>query len=509
MHFKRTGLGGSPYRRIGCLAASLTAILAAVCFGPMATSVGAAVPEKTDIMFIFDTSGSMGGTLNEAKAEIEKVIAETSASIPNTAYGVANVEDVPGNESGEGLAFSETEEEYANDDEKPWRLDQPVTTEQAMVKSAIDDLTVGSTGDGGTPGTYGGDGPEAYGRALWETDTNPQVGWRPGARHEIVLIGDQVPHTPNVNEGIPEEFWSESPFDTGEEPGGRFGIPDTQWKEGESLEFHKTLEKLAVDGKPLAMVDYHDTEGEYIHYWEYWAAQTGGQALEAHEGGNEFGSKLVAIVKESTGRALPPCPTGYEPRVNEEACVPVPPPTSSSTPGTTKTTGPSTTPPTSKTVTIEEEDGEIDDEYEFDEPGEADFSGEVDDGAEAARFEGLQAGAPQTQLVQQMAFVAKKGKSKSKGCKKGYVKKGKKCVDNAPLLYGSVKMTIPAPGRYRFKIKPTGKVLAALKKGKTLNVKLKLEFIPAGTTTPILNTTFVKVHLKKPKKKGHRKPKKK
>ncbi len=171
----------------------------------------------------------------------------------------------------------------------------------------------------------GGDGPEAYGRALWETDTNPQVNWRPGARHEIVMIADQVPHTPNVNEGIPEGFWFENPFDTGEELPGKWGIPDTQWKEGESLEFHKTLEKLAVDGKPLAMVDYKDTEGDFIHYWEYWAAQSGGQALEAQAEGKEFGSKLIAIVKEATGRALPPCPTGYEPRVGEEACVPVPP----------------------------------------------------------------------------------------------------------------------------------------------------------------------------------------
>jgi hypothetical protein len=457
-------------------------------------------------MFVFDTSGSMGGVLDEAKTEIEKVIAETSASIPDAAFGVANVEDVPGNESTESLTETLTEEEYAANDEKPWRLDQPVTTEQSKVLTAINGLTVGSTGDGGTPGGDGGDGPEAYGRALWETDTNPSVEWRSGARHEIVLIADQVPHTPNVNEGIAEQFWLSNPFDTGEEPGGKFGIPDTQWKEGESLEFHKTLEKLAVDGKPLAMVDYHDTEGEFIHYWEYWAAQTGGQALEAQAGGNEFGSKLVSIVKEATGRALPPCPTGYEPRTGEEACVAVPIVVASKPPAATSTTPviyvPSSAPPVPKTIVIDEEDGEIEGEFEFPEGGEIEYSGDVSEGAEAARFQADQLVSP---IGQQLATTAK---HKSKKCKKGYVKKGKACVNNAPIPYGQVKLTIPAAGKYRLKLEPSGKALAALKRGKSLNVKVTLEFTPAGTATHILDVKVVRVHLK-PKKKHHGKHHKK
>ncbi len=306
----------------------------AIGFGPGVASAGA-TPEKTDVMFIFDTSGSMGGVLQEAKEGIKKVIEETRATLgPNTAYGVANVEDVPGYESGETELAPESEEYYEMDGEKPWHLWQAVTTEVPKVEEAIEKLS-GSEGVSHS----GGDGPEAYGRALWESDTNPQVGWREGARHEIVLIADNVPHTPNVNEGIPPEFAFMEPGtegvaawpNTGEEPGGRFGIAGTQWAPGDSLEFHKTLEMLGVDGKPLAMVDYFHTseeEGEnYIHYWEYWAKQTGGEALQANEGGKEeFSAKLVKIIKETTGRALPPCPTGYERRVVEGACVKAPPP---------------------------------------------------------------------------------------------------------------------------------------------------------------------------------------
>lgn len=116
------------------------------------------------------------------------------------------------------------------------------------------------------------------------------------------------------------------------------------------------------------------------------------------------------------------------------------------------------------------------------------------------------------QLGQATAVLAKKGgktgKGKGKKCKKGYVKKGKQCVSNAPIPYGKVHYVIPSAGKYKLKIKPSGKALGALKKGKTLKVKLTLEFTPTGTTTHILSTTFVNVHLKPHKahkpKKGHK-----
>jgi hypothetical protein len=449
-----------------------------------AVASATAVPEKTDVMFVFDTSGSMGEVLNEAKEEIEKVITETNESIPNAAFGVANVEDIPGNDSGPELFGVLSEEEYELDHEKPWRLDLPVTTEPSKVFEAIDNLELGG----------GGDGPEAYGRALWETDTNPQVGWRPGARHEIVLIADEVPHTPNVNEGIPEEFWYESPFETGEEFGGRFGIPGTQWKEGESLEFHKTLEKLAVDGKPLAMVDYHDTEGDFIHYWEYWAAQTGGQALEAQENGKEFGAKLVTIVKETTGRSLPACPTGYEPRTGEEACVAVPivvAPTPPVSP-TPVIFVPSTKPPVKGKVYVLE-DGEVEEDIEFLEEGEFEDEGFIEEGASLSSFQGN----PLSLFANQQTATTASTK-----CKKGFVHKKGKCVSNKPVKFGHVHKDITKAGRYKIKIKPSAKVLAALKKGKTLHVKFKLVFTPAGTTDHIHSVRYVTVHLKKKHHKG-------
>jgi hypothetical protein len=374
------------------------------------------------------------------------------------------------------------------------------------VEEAINNLS------GGEVAHFGGDAPETYGRALWETATNALVGWRAGARHEIVLIGDQVPHTPNVDEGIPAELQLNSLFEdgfeawpnTGEELPGKWGIPGTQWKEGESLEFHKTLQKLAAEEKPLAMVDYFHTdeteEDNFVHYWEYWAAATGGQAVVADEGSKALDAKLTEIIKESA-EGVPPCAPGYE-RTPTSPCVkkptPTPPP---------EIKAPPTSPPVPKVVIVDEETGEIGDEFEFPEGGEADLTGEVDEGAEAARFHGLFTDTFATQSGQPIALVAKRhGKSKSKKCKKGFVKRGKQCVDNAPIPYGQVTLSVPSAGKYKLAIKPSGKALAALEKGKTLNVKLTLEFTPAGTTTHLTSTAFVKVHLK-PKK--HHKQKRK
>lgn len=292
----------------------------------------AATPSATDVVFVFDTSGSMSGALTEAQNEIKEVMAHVSASLPNVEYGVAGVEDIPGYMDG-GLAATEPESAYEQNPEKPWRLWQPVTAEQLKVEEAIGNLSKYPT-EGG-PAHSGGDGPEAYGRALYETSSNPLVGWRPGVRHLIVLVADNVPHAPNLNEGIPPEHQlTEAGTDgyetwpnTGEEEGGKWGIPDTQWKPGESLEFHTDLKRLANTGKPLEMVDYHDTTGlELLPYWQQWAAVTGGQALEAGEGTSELSAKLTNIIETGAVAAPPPCPAGQARNEGGECIVSAPPP---------------------------------------------------------------------------------------------------------------------------------------------------------------------------------------
>jgi len=161
--------------------------------------------------------------------------------------------------------------------------------------------------------------------------------------------------------------------------------------------------------------------------------------------------------------------------------------TAATTATTTMTT--STNPPIEKgKPVVNVKTGEITLEYEFPEPGEAQQEGQVVQGASLARLTAtslLGVGDPLT------AFDAKNNK-----CKKAYIRKGRKCVNNAPVRYGRATLAIPAAGIYRLHVKPGAKVLAALKKGKTLGVRLTLVFTPAATADHITETTSARVHLK-------------
>lgn len=271
-------------RRARLISLGLVVLATAIVAMAISRPAPAEAATPTDVMFVFDTSGSMEEVLHEAVLEIQAVMANIDATVPEVEYGVADVRDFGG--SGYDPA----------EGDQPWNLITPITTNRATVNLAISSLFAEG----------GGDGPEAYGRALWETDTNPFVGWRSGARHAIVLIADNVPHMPNVNLGIPEALWLEpSPWYTGEELAGTWGIPGTQNPAGHNTEFLEVLHQLAADGKPLEMVDYHDTEENYIHYWEYWAGLSGGHALEAGGGGRELARKLISLIEA----AAPPCAT--------------------------------------------------------------------------------------------------------------------------------------------------------------------------------------------------------
>jgi hypothetical protein len=479
-------------RLLALLGASALAL--AISLAATTARAGASVPEKTDIMFIFDTSGSMQSVLQEAKEEIKALIANTETSLPNAEFGVANVEDLPNyddgtlnpafNEKGEEVATL-SEKEYEEDAEKPWRLDQALTNEQAKVEEAIDNLSEGA----------GGDLPEAYGRALYETATNPRVKWRPGARHEIVMIADNVPHTPNVNEGIPSEFQFTEPLnddfatwpDTGEELSGKWGIPGTVWKEGESLEFHKTLQKLDSEAKPLAMVDYFHTEesekSNYIHYWEYWAADTGGQAITAEEGTKSLDARLAEIIKESA-EGIPPCPPGFE-RTETTPCVKKPTTTSSSSSSSSSPPPPPPPPP----------------------PPAPDSSFTVGsihanpNGTVTIVFVPTQSGSATLTVTVPTASIARTeaAAAKSRKCKKSQIKLKGKCLPKTTVS-GTVSASGAAGVPLTLTVKPSGKVLAALKKGKTVVLTATLTYKSALGGSPFVKVLQLTV---KPKSKHH------
>jgi hypothetical protein len=114
-----------------------------------------------------------------------------------------------------------------------------------------------------------------------------------------------------------------------------------------------------------------------------------------------------------------------------------------------------------------------------------------------------------TAVVQQGATVARASDAlaeaarHSKRCKRGFVRKGRRCVNNAPVTYGTTILTIPAPGTYSIVINPSALVLRALKQGKKLNVLTSTTFQNRAGGAPVTHVGDVQVKLKL-KKHRHR-----
>jgi hypothetical protein len=89
-------------------------------------------------------------------------------------------------------------------------------------------------------------------------------------------------------------------------------------------------------------------------------------------------------------------------------------------------------------------------------------------------------------------------------CRRGFVKRRRKCVSNRPVTYGTTTLTIPAPGTYSIVISPTSRVLTALRAGKKLNVVVSTTFQNRAGGAPVTHVQDVRVKLKTNHGRGHR-----
>ena len=272
---------GGRYARKGSVLvfAIVNAILVTVA-GLFALTASAGQPQRTDVMILVDTTGSMSKVLSEASTRTGEVVSRLSAQIPDLHFGLSEV-----GEAG-GSAY-----DPKNPGAVPWRLKVPITASKDAVVSAVRDLRASG----------GGDGPEAYGRAIWEAVNNPTVGWRPNAARMIVLIGDSVPHDNDLNEGVPESEWLESgPWVTGTELPEPYGVAGTTIGPQTDLDWQHLLQQLADAGVQLEAIIY-DGEGGMLAYWENWASRTGGEAILGEQG--DLASNLIRLVQLGAARA--------------------------------------------------------------------------------------------------------------------------------------------------------------------------------------------------------------
>jgi len=246
------------------------------------------VPGKADVLFTFDTTGSMQDVLNSAKSNTITITNNLAGIIPDIQFGVGDLRDYP-------------TEPYGEPEDWPYMLRQGITDDRMAVQTAINALDYSG----------GGDAPEAYTRALYESYSDPAIGWRAGARRVVVMFGDDVPHDDNLNEGVsdppehPGDTWVTGYLPSYLDP-GRDGIPGT----ADDLDFQSVLDAMRTNSITLLSVESHTqyesstSLADLVTYWKQWAGWTnsGGDAVPLSDVAD-----LVTVIQDlvaATGRHI-------------------------------------------------------------------------------------------------------------------------------------------------------------------------------------------------------------
>ena len=121
---------------------------------------------KADILFSVDTTGSMGGEIDNMQSSLGTlVIPGIEAIIMDTAFGVSEFEDYPFNPFGSATCMGTPD--------RPFRLHQQVTNDSALVETGLDRLDM--------PLGCGGDLPESGFEALYQIAAGTGVTWPGGS----------------------------------------------------------------------------------------------------------------------------------------------------------------------------------------------------------------------------------------------------------------------------------------------------------------------------------------
>ncbi|NUR73239.1 MAG: VWA domain-containing protein [Hamadaea sp.] len=125
------------------------------------------VPPKPDIVFLADTTGSMGAAIGDVRSNAAGVLSTISSAQPTAQFGVAEYKDF-------------------NCDAVPFKVDQAITADPAAVQAGINLWSAGG----------GCDLPEADLNGLYELSTGA-VTFRPDGTRIIVIFGDAPSHDPS------------------------------------------------------------------------------------------------------------------------------------------------------------------------------------------------------------------------------------------------------------------------------------------------------------------------
>ncbi|MHA2297312.1 MAG: vWA domain-containing protein [Candidatus Hodarchaeales archaeon] len=171
------------------------------CVSPVTASGGTIATDelKVDVVFVFDATPSMMDELGYIKRYAPFLLYDIREAIPDSAFGVGSFTDYPGTyESYEYSARYGEATDYA------FAMNQDINADidTSSTVSAINTIVPGG----------GGDSPEDYVRAVWET---MNYNWRDGARKIVVLFGDAPTHTAPSGQELEKPWELGTPLFTG------------------------------------------------------------------------------------------------------------------------------------------------------------------------------------------------------------------------------------------------------------------------------------------------------
>lgn len=130
------------------------------------------IPPKPDVLFLADTTGSMGPAINNVRTNAGLIMSTVRAAQSDSQFGAAEYKDF-------NCAI----------DPIPYRLNQAITANTADVQTGINMWTT-------VPGG-GCDVPEAQLNALYQLSTDAATGWRAESTRVIAWFGDSGGHDPS------------------------------------------------------------------------------------------------------------------------------------------------------------------------------------------------------------------------------------------------------------------------------------------------------------------------
>ena len=222
---------------------------------------------KVDVMFSLDLTGSMGGELSTVKSSSISIMNDISSLVADSQFGANSFMDYPFSYFNEvtNCGYNATYGSAGNGD-YAYNLDQDITSSTGDVSSAINGLSLG----------FGNDGPEAYSRALYESQF---ASWRSGSKKILVMFGDNVPHDCEFNGDT-----------TGKDPGR-----DNAVNTADDLDFEDVVAQLGAADIAVISVD----SGSDHAPWQYMATQTRGQWFDLDDV-DDIPGAIVSLIEEET-----------------------------------------------------------------------------------------------------------------------------------------------------------------------------------------------------------------